>query len=65
MAVKDWTELFKSFAGQWVALRDDEVTVIAYGKNIHKVLEKARNAGFDKPILIKVPTEMLPYVGCV
>ena len=28
---KDWTHLFANYRGQWVALADDELTVLAAG----------------------------------
>lgn len=65
MTSKNWTTLFESYKGQWVALKDDEVTVIAHDKVAAKVLEKAANNGFEKPILFRIPTKTMTYIGLV
>ena len=59
----DWTEICERYKGQWVALEDDEVTVIANGKTVMAVLEEAKKQGRDEPILFRVPTRIAPYVG--
>ena len=59
MSSKDWTALFKQYKGQWVALAQDEVTVISSGKSVKEVRTKALEAGYDKPILFKVPKKMI------
>jgi len=58
----DWTQLFDKYKGQWVALKDDEKTVIASGKSAKEVWDKARQK-VPKPILMQVPEEVLAYVG--
>lgn len=58
----DWTELFENYKGEWVALQDDEKTVIAHGKDAKKVWDEARKK-VTKPILMQVPTDVLAYVG--
>ena len=58
----DWTDLFTRYKGQWVALEDDETTVIAHGKDARKVWDEARKT-VAKPILMQVPTDLMPYVG--
>ena len=63
MVTKNWTPLFKKYKGQWVALKDDEVTVISHGAVAKKVIDDASRKGFDKPILFKVPSKILTYVG--
>lgn len=59
----DWTEICKKYKGLWVGLKEDEVTVVASGKTAKEVMEKAKEKGYPKPILLRVPTEVLPYVG--
>lgn len=59
----DWTKLYKKYKGLWVALEDDEITVIASGKTLREVAEKAKKKGCKVPIVHKVPAEMIPYVG--
>jgi len=59
----DWTNICKKYKGLWVALKDDEKTVIASGKTVNEVMEKSQKKGFKKPILFRVPTKVIPYVG--
>lgn len=59
----DWTKICKKYKGLWVGLKDDEKTVVASGRTVKEVLKKAEQKGFSKPILFKVPVEVIPYVG--
>ena len=59
----DWTQIYKKYKGQWIALKEDEKTVIAGGKTAKVVFEKAKKKGFSKPLLFRVPQENLPYFG--
>lgn len=59
----NWTKIFKKYKGLWVGLKDDEKTVVASGKSVKEVMEKARRKGYEKPILFRVPTKIIPYVG--
>ena len=61
--VKDLTPVYKKYKGQWVALKDDEVSVIANGEKAKDVWEKAVKKGFKNPIIFKVPSKLMPYVG--
>lgn len=63
MSVVDWTNLYTRHKGQWVALKDDEKTVIASGKNARQVLEESKKSGHPNPIMTKVPKENLSYIG--
>lgn len=63
MVVKNWTSLFKNYKGQWVALKDDETTVISSGTKLPEVLRRALDEGFDNPIVTKVPKEDVTYIG--
>lgn len=59
----DWTNICKKYKGDWIGLKDDEKTVIASGKTVKEVMEKSQKKGFNQPILFRVPTEIIPYVG--
>lgn len=59
----DWTQIYEKYKGLWVALDKDEKAVIAYDKEAKKAFEKAREKGIGVPILFKVPTKVIPYVG--
>ncbi|OGE19672.1 hypothetical protein A3J19_02560 [Candidatus Daviesbacteria bacterium RIFCSPLOWO2_02_FULL_41_8] len=59
----DWTEIYKKYKGLWVALKDDEVTVISSGKTAKNAWEQAIEKGFKKPILMNVPKKLTYFVG--
>lgn len=59
----DWTKIFQKYKGLWVALNDDEKTVISSGKTVKEVMSRAKKKGFTLPILFRVPTKITPYIG--
>ena len=59
----DWSKNFKKYKGLWVAMKKDQVTVVASGKTAKEVLEQAREKGLSRPVLFKVPTQIIPYIG--
>jgi len=59
----DWTKIYKKYKGLWVALADDEVTVLSHGKTLKEALEKARKNGHTNPILTRMPESLVTYVG--
>jgi hypothetical protein len=59
----DWTKLYKKYKGLWVALKGDEVTVVASGKTLREAAEKAKEKGCKNPIMHKVPAKLIPYIG--
>lgn len=59
----DWTKLFKKYKGLWVALTEDEQTVVGSGKNAKSALEDAARHGIVRPILMKMPPKLVSYVG--
>jgi len=59
----NWTDLSKNYKGLWVALKEDEKTVVSSGKNAKKVYDEAMKKGVEVPILYKVPSETGLYVG--
>lgn len=61
----DWTKNFKKYKGLWVALKKDQVTVVASGKILKEVLQEARAKGNSDPIMFKVPTEIIPQIGLI
>ena len=59
---KDWTHLFEKYRGKWVALADDETTVVASGataKEAHGAALKHTRL----PILYRVPDTLDAFVG--
>lgn len=63
MAAIDWTHIYKQYKGLWVALMDDEVTVISSGKSLEETSKKAEKKGFKNPIFYFVPEKMTYFVG--
>lgn len=61
--VIDWTKIYRKHKGLWVALKEDERTVVGKGRTAKKALENADKNGYQKPILFRVPTKIIPYVG--
>ena len=61
--IKDWTEICEKYKGLWVALADDEQTVIASGKDVSSTIALSAEKGNDNPILFRVPDEIVDFVG--
>lgn len=59
----DWTKIYQKYKGLWVALDEDEKMVVAYDKVAKRAYDKAKKKGIKIPILFKVPTKIIPYVG--
>ena len=60
---QDWTKLFKSYKGLWVALLDDEKTVVGSGKTAAIALHQANAVGYTTPILTRIPDSLSAFVG--
>ena len=59
----DWTKICKKYKGLWVGLKADEKTVVTSGKTVKEVMEKSQKKGYFQPILFRVPTKIVPYIG--
>lgn len=59
----NWSKIQKEYKGKWVALKDDEQTVVASGKTAGEAWEQAKEEGHENPILTRVPSKVLTYVG--
>lgn len=58
----DWTHLFENYRGKWVALAEDDTTVVASGATA----KEARAAAAKKPgqhFLYRVPETVELFVG--
>lgn len=60
MAAIDWTEIQKKYPGQWVALKDDEETVVGYGRTLQEAADRAKANGYDSPIFTVMPEDLGP-----
>ena len=62
MAAIDWTHIYKKHKGQWVALKEDEQTVIASGKTATEAWDKAQETGYTQPILTRMPETLVLHI---
>jgi hypothetical protein len=58
----DWSHLYKNYRGKWVALADDEVTVLASGESAKEAYEGGLKHS-KLPILHRVPDTLDVFVG--
>ncbi len=63
MLSMDWTRLYKKYAGLWVALKDDEKTVVGSGATLKQALAGAEKKGYQHPIVHRVPAKLEAFVG--
>jgi hypothetical protein len=55
-AAKDISKLLVDIPkGAWVALSKDEEKVVAYAAELQEAIEKAKEAGENDPVVIRVP----------
>ncbi|HEX3151419.1 MAG TPA: DUF5678 domain-containing protein [Gemmataceae bacterium] len=59
----EWSAIYRRFKGRWVALKDDEKTVIASGKTAREAMEMAKQKGHRLPIIARMPDRLSPYIG--
>jgi len=59
---KDWTHLFEHHRGQWVALADDEMTVLASASTA-KAAHTAALKRSETPLLYRVPDSLEAFAG--
>lgn len=62
---KDWTKLIKAYRGLWVALAEDEMTVLGAGKTVRAALLAAKKKSEKVPFLTRVPEKIVSYVGSI
>lgn len=60
---KDWTNLYDKYKGLWVALDEDEETVLGVGKTVSEALSEAKRKTNITPFLTRVPENLSAYVG--
>ena len=60
---KDWTKIQKKYKGQWVALADDEQTVLGAGKTLKQAMSAAKKKTDQTPIFTRMPETLTAYVG--
>lgn len=60
---KDWSKIYKKYKGLWVAMLDDEQTVVGSGKTLKEAMAKAQKKGYNSPIFSRMPETLDAYVG--
>lgn len=60
---KNWKKLYRHYKGLWVALQQDEETVIASGHSLKEAADKAKQLGYPRPILMHIPQTLTYFVG--
>ncbi|MHB8413273.1 MAG: hypothetical protein ACYDDI_15195 [Candidatus Acidiferrales bacterium] len=45
----------------WVALSEDESSVISFGSTYDEAVKKSESAGVADPLILKTPKEWLPF----
>jgi hypothetical protein len=59
----DWTKIYEKYKGLWVALKDDEKTVVGVGKSAQEALTEVHKNGYQEPILTRMPESLVTFVG--
>ena len=62
---KDWSKLYKKYKGMWVALAEDNMTVLGAGKTAKEAVSKAQAKTAKTPFLTFVPKNLETYVGAL
>ena len=56
-------KIWEKYKGLWVAMKDDQQTVVASGQTLKAVLDEARQKGYDNPIMEHMPLKMYESIG--
>jgi len=62
MPTIDLLELFEKFLNQWIALDEDNETIVGNGSTIQEAVEKAEKNGVKEPILLYVSPQLATCV---
>jgi len=65
MPAIDWTKNFEKYKGLWVAMKEDQKTVVAASETLRETREQAKENGYDDPIFFHVPSEIIPQIGLI
>ena len=63
MTTINWSKIYSSYKGKWVALNNKETAVLSSGKTAKEAFTKAQKKGYSDPILTKIPKKIETYVG--
>lgn len=60
---KDISKLLQDIPkGAWVALSNDQESVVAYDAELNEALEKAKLKGEDNPVIVRVPEHVSTFI---
>ncbi len=59
----DWTKVYETYKGLWVALDDDNETVVGKGTTAEQALAEAKTKGFAEAALTFIPDEVVAFAG--
>ena len=64
MKAIDMTKIYRNYKGKWVALKSPtDRAVVASAKTLKQTLKIAKKKGYEMPMVVQIPTEILPIVG--
>jgi len=63
VTVLDLTKVGLTVKGGWVALSEDKKKLVAHAKTLVEVIEKARKASVDRPVVFKLGPFGNTYAG--
>jgi hypothetical protein len=63
MKTIDLTKVYRDYKGKWVALKDDQKTVISSAKTLEEAAQLAEKKGFKNPIFMQIPPKLTYIVG--
>jgi hypothetical protein len=62
-SMKNFSDLLAQVpSGAWVAISQDGLRVVAFGPEMRDVIEKAREAGENDPIITRVPQSNMALI---
>lgn len=63
-AFGDMSKILEGYEGKWVALYipEKQIVISGSGNTISEAIEKSRQKGINKPVLIRVPEECYSQV---
>lgn len=66
MKIIDQTKIYKKYKGLWVILDNSRTQVLSSDPELKEAIKKyyKKYGQRETPISFKVPTQIMPYVGC-
>lgn len=61
----DWTGIFRSHRGKWLAFKPDHQTVVGTGSTLKAAKDAAAKKGCSDPILTRMPSTLRNFIGSI